>query len=110
MLASKDVFSAFGDHDVARFRILYWHEIPTVVEANDDEGNRHKEELSLRFQELVDRVAMRRKLAGTDAYLEGWRRSRPKTREGGAVDVAKTIASELEETFDEVKKKSTSDQ
>ena len=94
---------------MARFRILYWHEIPTVVEATDDQGNRHKEELSSRFQELIDRVAMRRKLAGTDAYLEGWRRTRPKTREGEAVDVAKMIASELEDTFDDIKN-STNDQ
>jgi len=87
---------------VARFRILYWHEIPTVVEATDDNGNRHKEQLSSRFQELVDRVAMKRKLAGTDAYLEGWRRSRPKMREGDASDVAKTVASEMEDAFDEI--------
>ncbi len=89
---------------MAKFRVLYWHQIPSVVEASDEEGNRHKEQLSTRFQELIDSVAMRRKLAGTDAYLEGWQRSRPKNREGSAVDVAKAISSELEATFDEVAK------
>ena len=87
---------------MARFRILSWHEIPTVVEATDENGDRHKEELSSRFQELIDRVAMRRNLAGTDAYLEGWRRSRPQKRDGNAVEVAKTVASELEASFDEI--------
>ncbi len=87
---------------MARFRILYWHEIPSVVEATDDEGNRHKHQLSARFQELIDRVAMRRKLAGTDAYLEGWRRGRPAMRDGSADDVARTVAKELEDTFDEI--------
>jgi hypothetical protein len=87
---------------MARFRILSWHEIPTVVEATDENGDRHKEELSSRFQELIDRVAMRRKLAGTDAYLEGWHRSRPQKRNGNAVEVAKAVASELEASFDEI--------
>lgn len=87
---------------MAKFRILYWHQIPSVVEASDDQGNRHKEQLSQRFQELIDSIAMRRKLAGTDAYLEGWNRSRPKQREGSAIDVAKAVMSELEATFDEI--------
>ena len=87
---------------MASFRVLYWHQIPSVVEASDDEGNRHKEQLSARFQELIDSVAMRRKLAGTDAYLEGWRRTRPKKRDGSAAEVAMSVVSELEATFDEI--------
>ncbi|MEZ5933319.1 MAG: virulence factor [Alphaproteobacteria bacterium] len=86
---------------MANFRVLYWHEIPSVVEAKDDEGNSHKEQLSARFQELIDSVAMRKKLVGTDAYLEGWRRSRPKNRDGSAAEIAKTVAAEFEAAFDE---------
>lgn len=87
---------------MASFRILYWYEIPSVVEARDDQGGKHKQELSARFQELIDRVAMRRKLAGTDAYLEGWRRGRPAKRDGSAEEVAKAIAAETEATYDQV--------
>lgn len=87
---------------MASYRVLYWHQIPSVVEANDDQGNRHKEQLSARFQELIDSIAMRKKLAGTDAYLEGWRRSRPKQREGSVVEVAMSVTSELEATFNEI--------
>ena len=87
---------------MARFRILYWHQIPSVVEASDDQGARHKEQLSARFQELIDSIAMRKKLVGTDAYLEGWRRSRPEMREGEAIDVSKAVALELEAKFDEI--------
>lgn len=87
---------------MARFRILYWHQIPSVVEADDDLGGRHKEQLSSRFQELIDSIAMRKKMVGTDAYLEGWHRSRPQKREGEAVDVAKAIASELEAAFEDI--------
>ena len=87
---------------MASYRILYWHQIPSMIEARDDQGNRHKEELSARFQELIDSIAMRRKIVGTDAYLEGWRRSRPKEREGGAAEIAKEIADEMEAAFDEI--------
>ena len=58
---------------MAEYSILYWHEIPTVVEATDGSAT-HKAQLSTRFQELVDFIAMKRGLAGTDAYLEGFRR------------------------------------
>lgn len=94
---------AFGaERKMAKFRVLYWHQIPSVVEASDDLGNRCKEQLSARFQELIDSIAMRKKLVGTDAYLEGWRRSRPKERDGRAVEVAKAVAAELEATFDDI--------
>jgi hypothetical protein len=87
---------------LARFRVLCWHQIPSVVEANDDDGGRHKEQLSARFQELIDQTAMKKKLAGTDAYLEGWRRSRPESRNGSAEVVAKAIAAELEADFERI--------
>ena len=93
---------ASGEVRVARFRILYWHQIPSVVEASDNQGNRCKQQLSARFQELIDSIAMRRKLIGTDAYLDGWRRTRPKERDGRAAEVAEAVAAELEATFDDI--------
>jgi hypothetical protein len=87
---------------MAQVRILYWQDIPSVVEAQDGEGGKHKESLSARFQELIDSVAMRKKLVGTDAYLEGWRRGRPKEREGTALAAAKAVTAELEDTFDQI--------
>ena len=87
---------------MARVRILYWHDIPSVVEAQDGDGGKHKEPLSDRFQDLIDSVAMRKKLVGTDAYLEGWRRSRPKEREGTAMEAAKAITAELEDAYDQI--------
>ena len=91
---------------MASFRVLYWRHIPSVVEARDDDGSKHKEQLSPRFQQLIDSTAMRMNLVGTDAYLEAWRRSRPEKREGHAVDIAKAVAAELEATFDEIALKS----
>ncbi len=45
---------------------------------------------------------MRKKLIGTDAYLEGWRKSRPKTMQGDPQEVAQAIATELEASYQEI--------
>ncbi|MGI9435817.1 MAG: virulence factor [Geminicoccaceae bacterium] len=86
---------------MARFRILYWHQIPSVVEVRDEQGVR-KKELSARFQELIDRVAMRKKLVGTDAYLEGWHRGRAEQRDGNADEVAQSVVAELEASYETI--------
>ena len=57
---------------MAQYTVVYWQEIPSVVEAKQGR-KRHKEQLSERFQELIDAVAMRKGLFGTDEYLEEWR-------------------------------------
>lgn len=86
---------------MSSYRILYWHQIPSMVEAWDDRGA-CKRQLSPRFQELIDRVAMRRKLAGTDSYMDGWRRGRARHRDGGAEEVAEAVASETEAEFEAI--------
>jgi len=73
-----------------------------MVEARDETGT-HKIQLSDRFQELIDMVAMRRGLAGTDAYLEHWRRGRPVRRDGDVESVAKAMAEEIEAQYDEIR-------
>lgn len=87
---------------MAKVSILSWAEIPSVVEARDGD-ERHKVELSARFQELIDMAAMRRGLVGTDAYLEAWRRSRPADRPGSAREAAEAVAAELEARFETIR-------
>jgi hypothetical protein len=84
---------------MATYRLMCWQEIPTVVEAMAG-GTVHKQPLSPRFQDLIDRAAMRQGLAGTDAYLEHWKKTAPKEREGDPEAVAKAIAAEIEAGFD----------
>lgn len=86
---------------MARYRILYWYHIPSVVEASDG-VDVHKEQLSARFQELIDRVAMRNKMVGSEAYLEGWRKGRPKSREGDAKTIARAIVEETEAEYENI--------
>ena len=83
------------------YSILYWQEIPAFVEATDGETKK-KIQLSDRFQELIDKAAMRRKLAGTDAYLEGFNRGNPVEAAGSPDEVAQSISEQLEADFDSI--------
>ena len=87
---------------MAKVTILYWQEIPSVVEARDRSG-RHKIELSSRFQELIDLIAMKKKLAGTDEYLEQWRKGRPEEHEGGAEAAARGVAEAIESRYEAIR-------
>ncbi|MCP3687410.1 MAG: hypothetical protein GY784_03260, partial [Gammaproteobacteria bacterium] len=53
--------------------IYYWRDIPAQVVAKEHRET-VKNVLSDRFAEAIDKAAMRAKMAGTDAYLEQWRR------------------------------------
>jgi len=83
---------------VAKYQVLYWKDIPSVVEASDGTGTA-KIQLSDRFQVLIDAVAMRLGLAGTDAYLDQWEHGDEQERAGSPGDVAKAVAQELEAKF-----------
>ncbi len=83
---------------MANYSILYWQDIPSVVEAKDENGV-HKLELEPKFQAMIDLVAMRKELAGTDAYLEEWRRGKRLARDGTAEEVAIAVKAELEADF-----------
>ncbi len=83
---------------MAKYSILYWQGIPSVVEAQDENGV-HKLQVDRKFQELIDAVAMRKGLAGTDAYLDEWRRGKRVAREGTAEAVARAVKAELEAEF-----------
>ena len=53
--------------------ILSWQDIPTVIEARDSNGI-EKVELSKRFSELIDLIAMKKGIVGTDDYLRDWKK------------------------------------
>ena len=86
---------------MAKVTILYWQDIPSMVEARAGR-QRHKVQLSARFQELIDRVAMRRRLAGTDEYLTRWRRGEPEEHPGDPEAAAQAVAQALEARFEAI--------
>ena len=52
---------------------IFWRDIPSQVNAQEGR-KRHKIELADRFQQAIDRAAMIAGLAGSDDYLNEWRR------------------------------------
>ena len=82
---------------MAEYRITRWAEIPSLVTARDDSGGTAKVELPARFQEAIDDAAMRRGLAGSDAYLEQWLHDDWMEADGSADAVAGRVAAELDE-------------
>lgn len=56
--------------------IVRWRDIPAqvIVKAGRRTARR---QLPERFEQAIDRAAMRAGLTGTDAYLEQWQRSAP---------------------------------
>ena len=84
---------------MAKLTTVYWRDIPAQVIAKERRDTA-KLVLTERFAEAIDRAAMRAQMAGTDAYLEQWRREVSPC--GGdlqaAVDAA---AAELERAYDD---------
>jgi hypothetical protein len=58
---------------MAKLTTLYWRDIPAQVIAKERRDTA-KIVLTERFAEAIDKAAMRAKMAGTEAYLEQWRR------------------------------------
>jgi len=87
---------------MARVQILYWQEIPSLVEARDASGVA-KRQLSDKFQQLIDQAAMLRKLAGTDGYLEQWNKGPASERPGDAKSAAEAVAQEIEGRFGDIR-------
>jgi hypothetical protein len=87
---------------MATYQVTYWQEIPSQVDAREA-GKLHKEMLSQRFQELIDIIAVRRKLDASDAYINEWNKGKKIERPGSAQEVGKAIAAELEAQFEEIR-------
>jgi Virulence factor len=81
---------------VARYQVLYWQSVPSVVKAVDGDGTELKRQLPDWFQQEIDNRAMTQGLVGSDAYLEQWHWSDPEEREGSAAEVVDAVARELE--------------
>jgi hypothetical protein len=82
---------------MAEYRVTRWAEIPSLVTARDAGGGTAKVELPQRFQEAIDDAAMRRGMAGSDAYLEQWQHDEWREADGSADEVAGRVAAALDE-------------
>jgi hypothetical protein len=81
---------------MARYQVLYWQDVPSVVKAFGDDGNELKRQLPDWFQQEIDNRAMTQGLVGSDAYLEQWRWGDVQERDGSPDDVLDAVVRELE--------------
>jgi len=77
------------------YKILYWHEIPTQIKA-EDESEDVNVALDGKFMAQVDILAAKRGLQAADDYLAQWKWGEEEEREGSARDVAEAVKAELE--------------
>ena len=80
---------------MARYQILYWQDVPSVIKAFDDDGE-VKRQLPDWYQQEIDKRAMVQGLTGSDAYLEQWRWGDIEERPGTPGEVLDTVERELE--------------
>ena len=80
---------------MARYRVMSWRGIPSQVKATDEAGATATRMLPNKWQQEIDKIAMREDLAGTDEYLEQWGWSAEAQRDGTAEEVVEAVLAEL---------------
>jgi len=84
---------------MADVTIVYWRDIPAQVIVG--KGRRGaKKQLTERFEQAIDRAAMKVGAEDTDAYLAEWRKAPPYSVEGADADVVEAEAARLENEYD----------
>lgn len=84
---------------MAQVVIVYWRDIPAQVIVG--KGRRgEKRILPERFEQAIDRAAMKVGAEDTDAYLAEWRKADPVIIEGDDAAVADAEAARLDAEYD----------
>ncbi|PWG18086.1 virulence factor [Salibaculum griseiflavum] len=93
---------------MAEVTIVYWRDIPAQVIVG--KGRKAaKLQLSERFEQAIDRAAMKSGAAETDDYLAEWRRGTPYSQEGDDQQVAEAEMARIEAEYDTARLKSLID-
>lgn len=89
---------------MAEVTIVYWRDMPAqVIVGKGRRGT--KLPLPERFEQAIDRAAMKSGAAGSDEYLEGFRKAAPYTVDGPDADVAAAEAARIDTEYDQEKLK-----
>lgn len=79
--------------------IVYWRDIPAQVIVG--KGRRgEKRILPERFEQAIDRAAMKVGAEGTDAYLAEWRKAEPYKVDGADAAVADAEVARIDAEYD----------
>lgn len=88
--------------------VVYWRDIPAQVIVGKGRAA-SKVKLTERFEQAIDRCAMKIGARDADAYLAEWRKAAPFVVDGEQADVAASEAARLEAEFDAARLKSLID-
>jgi len=84
---------------MADVTIVYWRDIPAQVIVG--KGRRGaKRVLETRFEQAIDRAAMKVNAQSSDAYMAEWRKAPAYVIEGEQGEVAESEAQRLEAEYD----------
>jgi hypothetical protein len=88
--------------------VVFWRDIPAQVIVG---GGRRgaKVQLPERFEQAIDRAAMRAGARDSDAYMADWRRVASGAVEGEPMEVAAAEATRLEALYDAARLKALID-
>jgi hypothetical protein len=79
--------------------IVYWRDIPAqVIVGKGRSGS--KVQLPERFEQAIDRCAMKIGAKDADLYLAEWRKATPYPMDGEPAEVAATEAARLDAEYD----------
>jgi len=82
--------------------IVYWRDIPAQVIVG--KGRRAaKVQLPERFEQAIDRCAMKIGAEGSDDYLAEWRKAAPYAVEGDGSEIAAAEAVRLDAEYDKTR-------
>jgi len=80
--------------------IIYWRDMPAqVIVGRGRKGS--KRLLAERFEQAIDRAAMKGGMESTDDYLSEWRKSDPVIIEGDPDEIAEAEAQRIEAEYDQ---------
>ncbi|TKZ17143.1 hypothetical protein FAP39_15260 [Shimia litoralis] len=80
--------------------VVYWRDIPAQVIVG--KGRRGaKKQLEERFEQAIDRAAMKIGAKDADTYLAEWRKAAPYSVDGEPAEIAQSEAARLEAEFDQ---------
>lgn len=80
--------------------IVYWRDIPAQLIVGKGR-NKAKKQLPERFEQAIDRAAMKIGASDTDAYLAEWRKADPYDIEGEPADIVEAEAARIDKEYDQ---------
>ena len=93
---------------MALVTVVYWRDIPAQVIVG--KGRRGaKRVLAERFEQAIDRAAMKVNAESSDAYMAEWRKATPYEVTGEQAAVAEAEAQRLETEYDKARIKALID-